>query len=251
MKKDFLLSKREGLAVAMEQLLHYNVWSAVSLDKSAFEEELLAKYFDSDFNDPINEEVESVIAIAVAKTVYEKDYIPNDSKKELAQKASRQHVESLRSAKLTYHEEVKGMPRREAQKRREENKMVARMARVDNTYKWGVRRAAKAGVSYGIGSLVTALFPQVAVPVWLLSFASYGLISILPGKIKMPIRKGVTKIVDTVVETTKNVAGDLAKGAVKVGKTVLSTLGKVGKAISESKIGKGIRRLFGMNRKKQ
>lgn len=249
MRQDFFISKREGLAVAMQQLLHYNTWCDISLDNSVYEEEALLKYFDADFDAPINGEIEQVVATAVFNTVFEKNYIPNESKIELAQRSARQHVESLRAAKITYHEEVKGISKKEAQKRREENKMVSRMARVDNTMKWGVRRAAKAGISYGIASLATALCPQIAVPAWLLAFAGYGIISILPGKIKLPIRKGVEKIVDTTVETAKNIAGDLAKGAVKVGKTVLSILNKIGKAISESKLGRGISRLF--NRQKQ
>ena len=54
MKKNYYLSKREGLALAMEQLLHYNVWATVSLDESVFEEEALLDYFEADFDDPIN-----------------------------------------------------------------------------------------------------------------------------------------------------------------------------------------------------
>ena len=72
MKKNYYLSKREGLALAMEQLLHYNVWATVSLDESVFEEEALLDYFEADFDDPINAETEKVIAVAVVNTVYEK-----------------------------------------------------------------------------------------------------------------------------------------------------------------------------------
>jgi hypothetical protein len=209
------------------------------------------KYFEAGFEEPINKEVESVIATAIINTVYEKNYIPAEFKKELAQRATRQQLDNLRNAKITYHELTKDMPSREAQKRREENKMVSRMAFVDNTVKWGVRKTAKAGIAYGIGHLATAIVPQVAIPAWIIGTVAYGVIYILPGKIKMPIRKGVEKIVDTTIKTVKNIANDLAKAAVDIGKTALNTLDKIGKSIKESKFGRGISRLFGRIRKKQ
>ena len=226
MKKNYYLSKREGLALAIEQLLHYNVWATVSLDESVFEEEALLDYFEADFDDPINAETEKVIAAAVVNTVYEKNYIPEENKREFAQKVVRQHIDNLRAAKITYHEEVKGMSRREAQARREELKMVSRMAVVDNTVKWGVRRAAKAGLSYGIAALVTALIPEIAIPAWILSFATYGIISMLPEKVKKPIRKGVTKAVDTVTMAAKNIADELATRAVNVAEKAKTVIEK-------------------------
>lgn len=250
MKNDYFLSKREGLAVALEQLLHYNVWCGVSLDRSAFEDEALLKYFDANFDDPVNEEMEKVVATAVFKTIAEKNYISQESKKKLAQRVARQQVESFRNAKITYHEMVKGMSRHEAQKRRDENKMISRVARVDNTVKWGVMRAAKAGISYGIGAVVTALAPAVTIPAWVVAAASYAIISALPEKIKAPVKNGVGKAVDTVVKIVKNVAGELAKSAVDVGNKVIQTVEKIGHSIKESKVGKFLGRLLGRNRQK-
>ena len=173
----------------------------------------------------------------MVNTVYEKNYIPEENKREFAQRVARQHVDNLRAAKITYQEEVKGMSRREAQARREELRMVSRMAVVDNTVKWGVRRAAKAGLSYGIAALVTALVPEIAIPVWILSFATYGIISLLPEKVKKPIRKGVTKAVDTVTMAAKNIADELATRAVNVAekaKTVIEKASNTAKQFWEN-----------------
>lgn len=227
MKKDFLLSKREGLALAMEQLLHYNVWSVTSLNKSDYEEESLLKYFEADFDSPIEEKYEKIIAAAVTKTIYEKNYIPAKSKNELAKRSVRQHLESLRAAKFKYWEEVKGMPRREALTRAKENKMVKRVTIVDRTVKWGIRKGVKVGTSAAVGYLVTALAPGIAIPAWLIGLGTYAVISLLPDKIKNPIRKGVAKAVDSVVETARNIAGELADRAVVVAQKAKQTVEKV------------------------
>ena len=226
MKKDYFLSKREGLSVAMEQLLHYNVWTLVSLDESVYEEDTLLNYFDADFEAPINVEVEKVIAAAVHRTVYEKKYIPENSKKEFARKLALRHVENLRAAKITYHKEVKGMSEREAKTRLKENKMLSRMSYVDNTVKWGTRRAIRKGATYSVGALVAALAPEVVIPGWIIGVVTYGIISILPDKVKIPIRKAVSKGVDTIAKAAKNIADELADRAVAVAKKVQAVIEK-------------------------
>lgn len=233
MKKDFLLSEREGLALALEQLHHYNVWSATSLNESVYEEEALLKYLDADFDDPIEQDFENTIAAAVVNTVYSKNYIPQKHKKEFAKKCTRQYLDSLEIAKITYWEAVKGMSHREALARAKENKMVKRISVVDNTVKWGVRKVAKAGISYGVGALITALAPTVALPAWLIGLGTYTIISLLPDKVKKPVRKFVTETVDTVVMTAKNIAGGLAKRAVDVGQKALNTIEKIGRGAKQ------------------
>lgn len=233
MKKDFFLSKREGLALAMEQLLHYNTWSAVSMDKSVFEEEALLNYFEVEFDDSINAETEKIIAAAVVKTVYEKEYIPDWYKREFAQRVVQQHIDNLRAAKIVYQEEVKGMSRREAQARREELKMVSRMTIVDNTVKWGTRRAIRKGVEYTIGALITALIPEVAIPAWVIGLSTYVVISILPEKVKKSIRKTVSKTADTMVMAAKNIADELASRAVKVAQKVRPIIEKAGNTVKQ------------------
>jgi len=233
MKKNYFLSEREGLALALEQLLHYNVWSATSLNKSDFEDESLLKYFEADFGSPEEQEYENIICAAVNRTVYSKNYIPQEAKKEFSKKCQRQHLDNLRMAKLTYCEAVKGMSRREAQARAKENKMAKRVSIVDGTVKWGIRKGAKAGASAGVGLLVTALAPTVTVPAGLISIGTYTIISLLPSKVKEPVRKFVTNTVDTVALTAKNIAGDLAKHAVNVGQKALNTIEKIGQGAKQ------------------
>lgn len=233
MKKNYLLSEREGLALAMEQLLHYNVWSATSLNKSAYEEEALLKYLDADFESPEEQEYENIICTAVNRTVYSKNYIPNEIKKKFSKKSQRQHLDNLRKAKLTYCEAVKGMSHREAQARAKENKMAKRISIVDGMVKWGIRKGSKVGISAGIGWLVIALSSTITVPAWLIGLGTYTIISILPDKVKKPVRKLVTNAVDTAVMTAKNIAGGLAKRAVDVGQKALNTIEKIGQGAKQ------------------
>ena len=227
MKKNYLLSEREGLALSMEQLLHYNVWSATSLNESVYEEEALLKYLEADFGAPVEQEYENIICAAVNKTVYSKNYIPQEKKKEFSKKCQRQHLDNLRMAKITYWESVKGMSRREAQARAKENKMAKRVSIVDGTVKWGIRKGAKVGASAGVGLLVTALAPTVTVPAWLISLGTYTIISLIPNNVKEPVRKFVTNAVDTVATTAKNIAGELAKRAVNIGQKAINTIEKI------------------------
>lgn len=233
MKKDYLLSEREGLALAMEQLLHYNVWSVTSLNESVYEEETLLKYLDTDFGDLIEQEYENIICAAVNRTVYSKNYIPQGAKKEFSKKCQRQHLDNLRMAKITYCEAVKGMSRREALARAKENKMAKRVSIVDSTVKWGIRKGSKVGISAGVGWLVTALAPTITIPAWLIGLGTYTIISLLPDKVKKPVRKHVTNTVDTVAMTAKNIAGGLAKRAVNVGQKALSTIEKIGQGAKQ------------------
>ena len=233
MKKDYLLSEREGLALALEQLHHYNVWVATSLDEAIYEEESLLKYLEADFGDPIETDYENIISAAVTRTVYSKNYISQKHKKEFSKKCQRQHLDNLRLAKLSYCEAVKGMSHREALARAKENKMAKRIAIVDNTVKWGVRRGTKAGVSFGVGALVTALAPTIVIPSWLIGLGTYTIISILPDKVKQPVRKFVANAVDTVAMTAKNIAGNLAKKAVSVGQKAINTMEKIGQGAKQ------------------
>lgn len=233
MKKNYLLSEREGLALAMEQLLHYNVWSATSLNKSDFEDESLLKYFEADFGSPEEHEYENIICAAVNRTVYSKNYIPHAKKKEFSKKCQRQHLDNLRMAKLTYCEAVKGMSRREAQARLKENKMAKRISIVDGTIKWGIRKGAKSGVAAGVVGLITALVPEITVPAWLVGLGTYTTISILPDKIKKPVRKFVSQAVDAVAVTAKNIAGDLAERAVGVAQKAVTTIEKIGQGAKQ------------------
>jgi hypothetical protein len=227
MKKNYFLSEREGLSLALEQLLHYNVWSATSLNESVYEEEALLKYLNADNGDPIKQEYENIICAAVNRAVYSKNYIPQELKKEFSKKCQRQHLDNLRMAIITYREAVKGMSRREAQARAKENKMARRVSIVDSTIKWGIRKSAKAGASAGVGLLVTALAPTVTIPGWLIGLGTYTIISLLPNKVKEPVRKYVTNAVDTVAMTAKNIAGDLAKHAVNIGQKAINTVEKI------------------------
>lgn len=227
MKKDFLLGKREGLALAMQTLFHYQTWAKISLDKSQFEEETLFEYFDTDFDDPKKMDYEMAIADAVTRTVYEKDYIPQKAKREFALQASRDILECLEIATIEYHKSVKGMSEREAKARLENNRMIKRVATVDNTVKWGIRRASRAGISFGIGALVTALFPAVTIPAWGIGLATYAVISIFPDKIKKPIRGSVAKAVDDVSREARNIAQELSQKAVKVAEKAKIVVEKV------------------------
>lgn len=233
MKKNYLLSEREGLALAMEQLLHYNVWSATSLNKSDFEDESLLKYFEADFGSPEEQEYENIICAAVNRTVYSKNYIPHAKKKEFSKKCQRQHLDNLRMAKLTYCEAVKGMSRREAQARAKENKMAKRVSIVDNTVKWGIRKGAKVSLSAGAGWLVSALASSVTAPAWLIGLGTYTVITLLPDKVKKPVRKFVSNAVDTVAQTSKNIASGLATRAVEVGQKAVSTIEKIGRGAKQ------------------
>lgn len=233
MKKDFLLSKREGLALAMKQLLHYNVWTAIRLDESFFEEKALLKYFEADFDDPIEEEYENIIAAAITRTVYEKDYIHKVLKKVFAKKSVRQQLDSLRAAKITYQEEVKGISQREAFNLRKENQMVKRMAIIDNAVKCGVRGGTKVGISAAIGWLVTVLAPEVTIPAWIIGGCAYAIISILPDKIKVPILKMAKKSVDTIIAKTKNLADDLSKRAVVIAQKAENFIKKISDRVKE------------------
>lgn len=226
MKKDYLLSEREGLALAMEQLLHYNVWTPITLDESIFEEEALLKYLNADFGSQEELELENIICAAVNRTVYSKNYIPQTIKKELSKKCQRLNLDSLRLIKINYHEQVKGMSRREAQARAKNNKIVKRISIVDGTVKWGIRKGFKVGVSTGVGWLVTALAPTITVPAWLIGMGTYIIISLLPDNVKNPVRKFVANTVDSVAMTAKNIASELAKRAVNVGKKAISTIEK-------------------------
>lgn len=228
MKKDFLFSKREGLALAMKQLLHYNVWTAICLDESFFEEKALLKYFEADFDDPIEEEYENIIAAAITRTVYEKDYIPKVLKKVFAKKSVRQQLDSLRAAKITYQEEVKGISQREAFNLRRENQMVRRIAIIDNTVKCGIRGGTKAGISAAIGWLVTVLAPEVTIPAWIIGGCAYAIISILPDKIKEPILKKAKQSVDTIIVKAKHMADLLSKRAVAIAQSAKKSLEKLG-----------------------
>ena len=215
MKKDFLLSQREGLALAMKQLYHYQTWATISLEKSEFEESALLEYFDADFDDPKKKDYERVIVAAINRTVYEKNYIPEKTKKDVSLRASRDMLECLEIAAIQYHRDVKGMSEREAQNRLIGNRMIKRVAAVDNAVKWRVRRAARVGISLGIGTLVAALC-TTAVPVWLVSLATYGVMSLLPDRIKKPIREGAQKSVDFIARSAKNLAEELSQKAVAV-----------------------------------
>lgn len=227
MKTDYLLDEREGLALAMQQLYHYQTWAAITLDNSEFEENSLLEYFEAEFDDPTKADYEKVIAAAITRAVYEKEYIPEKAKRELSIQATRDMVECLEIAAIQYHKEVKGMSEREANKRLHNNRMIKRVAIVDNITKWGIRRAARAGVSYGIGALITALFPEVAIPIWVIGLATYAVISILPEKIKKPVREAATKAIDAVARATKNIAHELSQKAVQVAKKAKSVVEKV------------------------
>ena len=233
MKKNFLLSEREGLALALEQLHHYNVWTATSLDESVYEEEALLKYMESPFGDPVEQDFENIVCAAVNRTVYSKNYIPRDLKKEFSKKCQRQHLDNLSLVKNTYWECVKGMPRREAQARLKENKMAKRISIVDGTIKWGIRKGAKSGVAAGVVGLITALVPEITVPAWLVGLGTYTTISILPDKIKKPVRKFVSQAVDAVAVTAKNIAGDLAERAVGVAQKAVTTIENIGQGAKQ------------------
>lgn len=240
MKKDFFLSRREGLALAMKQLYHYQTWATISLDQSEFEENALLEYFDADFDDPQKKDYEKVIAAAINRTVYEKNYIPKNMKRTVSIQATRDMLECLEVAAIQYHKEVKGMSEREAQNRLVGNRMIKRVAIVDNAVKWGVRRAARAGISFGIGALVTALCATVTVPAWVIGLATYAVISLLPDNIKKPIREGVQKAVDMVARGARNLAQALSQKAVKVAEKAKEVVEKVTnvaiKAWDETKI---------------
>lgn len=227
MKKDYLLNQREGLALAMQQLFHYQTWATITLDNSEFEEESLLEYFEAELDDPKKADYEKVIAAAITRAVYEKEYIPEKSKRDLAIQATRDTMECLEVADIRYHTEVKGMSEREARKRLQNNRMIKRVAYVDNMAKWGVRRVARVGVSFGLGALVTALCPAVAVPTWVVGIATYTIISVLPEKIRKPIREAATKAIDSVAKTAKNIAQELSQKAVHVAEKAKSIVEKV------------------------
>lgn len=230
MRKDYFLSEREGLAVAMKQLKHFNVWSICSLDENQYEEDLMLKYFDTDFESPVNAQVEKIISAAAISTVYEKNYIPNRWKRRIAEKAVREQVEALRSAKITYHKEVKGMSEREAQARLRENKIVQRVATVDRTVKIGCRVAAKTGISFGVGALVASI---IGAPVAIPAIITYGVISIAPKKVKETVVNGAKKVVDTVVEKTRNVSDRLISKGVEVAQKAKTVVEKVAFNVKE------------------
>jgi len=234
MKIDFMLSKREGLELAMKQLLHYNVWTTVSLDEPVFEEKALIKYFESDFDNPIEEEYENIIAAAITRTVYEKDYIPKKSKKAFAKKCVRQQLDSLRAAKITYWEEVKGMSQREALNLRKENQMVKRVAVIDNAVKCGIRGASTAIISAVIGGWVAVLAPEVTIPACIIVGCARAIVSILPDKIKEPILKRVKETLDATIIRAKNLADELSKRAVAIAQRVEKSLEKIGKRVKQS-----------------
>lgn len=233
MRTDYYLSKREGLALAMNQLFHYNVWATFSLDESSYQEDILLKYFDAEFGDTIEQDIENVIIAAVTKTVYEKNYIPEKNKKEFAKKCARQHIDALRLAKTIYYEHVYGMSRLRAQSINQENVMVKRMSIVDNTIKWGIRKGTKVGISFTIGWLITLLAPEIVIPMELLGIASYIIISLLPNKIKKPIIEGITIGVDYVWRTAKNLVDDLARATVNVAQKAKVVVAKVGTKIKK------------------
>lgn len=229
-RKDYLLSEREGLTVAMKQLKHFNVWAICSLDESQYEEDLLIKYFDADFESPINAEVEKIISTATVATIYEKNYIPNKWKRSIALKAAREQVEVLRVGKITYHKEVKGMPEREAQARSRENKMLQRAATIDTAVKFGCRKAAKTGISYGIGALVSTI---VGAPVAIPAIAAYAVIPLVPKKVRDKVVDGASKVVDTVVKKARNTADQLASKGVEVAQKAKTTIEEVASNIKE------------------
>ena len=229
-RKDYLLSEREGLAVALKQLKHFNVWAVCSLDESQYEEELMLKYFDADFESPVNAEVEKIISTAVVSTIYEKNYIPKKWKRNIAQKAAREQVEALRGAKITFHKEVKGMSEREAQARLRENKIIQRATTVDSAVKFGCRKAAKAGISYGIGALVSTI---VGAPVAIPAIAAYAVISLIPKKVKDKVVDGARSMVDTVVKKTRNTADRLISKGVEVAQKAKTAVEKVASNVKE------------------
>lgn len=231
MRKDYFLSEREGLAVAMKQLRHFNIFALTRFDDSQYDEELLLKYFDADFESPINAQMEKIISAAVVSTVYEKDYIPNNWKRRVAEKAVREQVEALRSAKITYHKEVNEMSEREAQARLKENKIVQRVTVVDSIVKSGCRVAARTGISFGIGALVALITGgPVAIP----AIVAYGVVSIIPKKVKDKVVEGCKKGVDTAVEVVRNTADSLAQKGVEVAQKAKTVIKEVASEVKET-----------------
>lgn len=235
MKRNYLLNEREGFALALKQLRHQSVWSIVDLD-IANNEELLQQCFEADFDDPIHEKVEKLFAAATVRTVMEKNYIPNKLKPKIAKKAARQHVEILRDAIITYKESTGKISTQEAQKRRSENKFVERVAEIDTTVKMGTREAAKAGIAYGIGALITAI--TVTTPVIIPTIISYAIISLIPKNIKEKVSAKAKVLLDSTIRTVKNGADYLARrGVVIAQKTkefVKETAEKVGNAVHKA-----------------
>lgn len=229
MKKNFLLSERESLALAMQKLHHYQTWAVISLNETMLDEESLLKYFEVDFDDPKKNEYERVLSAALNRTVYEKTYIPNGMKRAIALQGERDLRETLTIANVEYNKNRKGMTEKEANERLKNNKMIERVAFVENMAKWGTRKAAKLGISFGIGALVAAIFPTVAVPSAVISTIAYGIITLMPKDIKDPIEKGVKDEIDKVAKSTRNLAHDLSEKAVEVATYAQKVVGKITK----------------------
>ena len=221
MKPDYLLSEREGLAATLEQLQHFNTWASPLPNELTYDEEYLLQFFDAPLGDSIEGDVYNAVSAAIYVTVYSKNYIPKALKEPMAQRISRNYIANLENAKISYYEAVKGMPQREATARRKQNKMIKRVSILDNTVSWGLRQAAKAGISWGITALVTALAPTIAIPAAVIGLGSFLIISLIPEKVKKPVREFATKAIDTVVESVKTTAGFLLDRGVSVAKKVI------------------------------
>lgn len=224
----YYLSDREGLAAALATMKHCEVYAKVPLDVEGLDDDILLQYFNADENDAIIKEVEKIIQTATVNTVYSKNYIPAKRKEDFARSAVKQQMEILQVGRLNYQEQTGKRHGKAVAAELKENKMAKRISMIDLGVKRGVRIGVKTGISAGLGALVSAFFgTPVAVPAYVI----YGIITVIPDKVKKPIVEVAKKVVDEVVIQVRQMADNLVEKGVEIGQKVGGFIKKTGKKI--------------------
>lgn len=229
MRKNYYLSEREGLAAALKQMRHYNVYAHCMIDLSQFEEELLLQCFKADFDSPIHKDFEKLLAAAAVRTVMGKSYIPQKWKEKIAKKAARQQIESYREAVITYKEATGEVSSREAQERRRENQFIDRVGKLDSAARVGIKKAAKEGVVYGLKKLIEFIEDSTITgnTVKVIRMVTTTVIELIPQEIKKAIVEKLKDITDRTVMIVRTFADRLAERCVSVAQKVKDWLVKI------------------------
>lgn len=227
MNTKYYLTEREGLASSMKQILHANIWSLACLEQSDYEEDVMLDYFNKSFEDPTCIQTENIIAAAVVRTIYSKPYIPQALKPLIAKKAVGQQIDTLFHAKLNYHEQVKGMGKREAVKRAEEHQKVQSVSVVD-----GIRRKAT-NISLGqltrkIVEYVGDLF-DVVVPKPIRRAVGW----LIPEKVRKGVQEGAKIVLDEATKAVRGTIDYLGKRGVEIVEKAKPVIEKIGHTVTQ------------------